>query len=566
MITIRHNHEDGTLVEGTSKGDGVYELIGPRTAARFRYFPSIHMIGIAQSRDHLAKRWQIEQARKALEAAGFDVTVEIDDTPRDVVQVKADRAAHLEDRYDALTAKAERRSAEAESRFAAADHYAERFAGGQPILVGHHSERGARVAQKRIDQNMRAGCDAVRKAEHTARAASVVGLEDARRERPDVIIRRIAKHEAELRKIVHNIDGTRPANDWRGAYYAPERTPASGEWLEQLEAARTYTQAQLDADRAALTAAEQAGYKCHSRETIHVGDKLAGRWQAGEVVRVNTKTVSVTTGYSWTQKVPYEDIRTVHCPHTGTDATVTMPAKPKRRPRPAVAVPAVPAERPAPVQVDARFEFFPTPAAVVAQMIDAARLEPGMTVLEPSAGAGAIAAPVHALGCQVDCVELSAELARRLGDDCYRQVVCANFLEYGPRDNPAGAEFYDRVIMNPPFARNADIAHVTHAAEFVRPGGMLVAVMSAGTEFRSDRATVAFRDLVAESGGSITALPDDAFKMSGTSVRTVLVTLPVAPKPAELENHPAELEQPAEPARVLEPAGMIAAYEPLTLF
>ena len=32
MITIRHTHEDGTLVYGTSKGDGVYELIGPRTA------------------------------------------------------------------------------------------------------------------------------------------------------------------------------------------------------------------------------------------------------------------------------------------------------------------------------------------------------------------------------------------------------------------------------------------------------------------------------------------------------------------------------------------------------
>ena len=26
-VTIRHTHEDGTLVYGTSKGDGVYELI-----------------------------------------------------------------------------------------------------------------------------------------------------------------------------------------------------------------------------------------------------------------------------------------------------------------------------------------------------------------------------------------------------------------------------------------------------------------------------------------------------------------------------------------------------------
>ena len=47
-----------------------------------------------------------------------------------------------------------------------------------------------------------------------------------------------------------------------------------------------------------------------------------------------------------------------------------------------------PAERPEPLRIDARFEFFPTPAAVVAQLIAAADLRPGLDVLEPSAGAG----------------------------------------------------------------------------------------------------------------------------------------------------------------------------------
>ena len=120
-ITITHTHADGTLIHGTSKGDGVYELIGPRTAARFRYFPSIRMIGIPQSRDHLAKRWQIDQAAKALRAAGHVVTVEIDDTPRDAGDVKADRAERLDDRYDRLSSKAERTAAEAAARHAAAD-------------------------------------------------------------------------------------------------------------------------------------------------------------------------------------------------------------------------------------------------------------------------------------------------------------------------------------------------------------------------------------------------------------------------------------------------------------
>jgi predicted RNA methylase len=185
-----------------------------------------------------------------------------------------------------------------------------------------------------------------------------------------------------------------------------------------------------------------------------------------------------------------------------------------------------PAERPAPVVVDARTEYFPTPPAVVERMIDAAGLEQGMTVLEPSAGMGAIAGPVHELGCLVDCVELSADLAGVLGEGCYRQVIRADFLEYGPRDNPAGAEYYDRVMMNPPFSGQADIKHVTHAHGFLKPGGLVVAVMAAGVEFRQDKAAETFRKLVAGHGGRIERLPGDAFEGSGANVRTVLVTIP----------------------------------------
>ncbi len=84
---------------------------------------------------------------------------------------------------------------------------------------------------------------------------------------------------------------------------------------------------------------------------------------------------------------------------------------------------------------------------------------------------------------------------------------------------------YDRVIMNPPFADKADIAHIRHALGFLRPGGILVSVMSAGVQFREDRTTAAFRELVTSSGGEITALPDGSFAESGTDVRTVLVTI-----------------------------------------
>lgn len=520
---IRHTHEDGTLVYGTSKGDGTAEIL---KAHRFRWFPSIKLWGIAQSRDHLAKRWQIQSAAEALRKAGFTVRVEIDDTPRDVTEVKADRAGRLDARYERLTAKAERSAAEGEARSARANQIAERFAGGQPILVGHHSERGARADQKRIDQNDQAAHEAFGKAERAAEAAAVVGKADAYRERPAVIIRRIAKTEAELRQTDHYINGTRPANDWRGAY-GSDRKPASGDWLESLTARKTFLEHQIAADRAALAEHETSGYVLLTRDSVHVGDTVtSAHWwdKPAKVVRVNAKTVSVETEYTWTHKLPYEDIKSVQCPHEDTAVTVTAPKRPAARPKPAPVTVTRPPEREAPVTVDGSTEFFPTPAAVVERMIDAADLEADMTVLEPSAGLGAIASRVAPLVASVECIERNGQLASRLraaaawpGD-----VLCADFLEV-----PA-APAYDRVMMNPPFGRQADIRHVTHALGFVKPGGMVVAVMSAGVEFRQDKTTEAFRKLVADCGGWIERLPDDSFEASGTSVRTVMAVIPAS--------------------------------------
>jgi predicted RNA methylase len=171
--------------------------------------------------------------------------------------------------------------------------------------------------------------------------------------------------------------------------------------------------------------------------------------------------------------------------------------------------------------------WFPTPAPVVARLIMLADLEPRMEVLEPSAGEGAIAKPAASWGCTVDCIELNpkrADVLRAAG--FARWVANCDFLTVTP--HPA----YDRVLMNPPFAGKADIAHVRHALKFLRPGGLLVAVMGAGVSFRDDRATAGFRDLVGQASGEMIRLPGGSFRESGTGVGTVLVTIPV---PAEAE-------------------------------
>lgn len=166
--------------------------------------------------------------------------------------------------------------------------------------------------------------------------------------------------------------------------------------------------------------------------------------------------------------------------------------------------------------------YFPTPTPVVQQLIDLARIEPGMRVLEPSAGRGAIAFAAADAGALVDCVELQDVHAEAIRDAHHPDVtvLVADFLTTSPQ--PA----YDRVVMNPPFARQADIAHVDHAWKALRPGGLLVAVMSQGVTFRQTQAAVAFRARVEELGGELLPLPDGAFRESGTGVRAVIAVLP----------------------------------------
>lgn len=173
------------------------------------------------------------------------------------------------------------------------------------------------------------------------------------------------------------------------------------------------------------------------------------------------------------------------------------------------------------ITVPQDFGFFPTPAPVVERLIELADITPGMTALEPSAGTGNIVAGLHAAGAVVDAIELlDKNIAALKSQGLATLIGTGDFLE-----TPA-QPLYDRVVMNPPFERQADIKHVAHALRFIKPGGLLVSVMSASVTFRDNKLTADFRALIRERGGDIEALPEGSFKSSGTGVNTVIVTIP----------------------------------------
>ena len=168
------------------------------------------------------------------------------------------------------------------------------------------------------------------------------------------------------------------------------------------------------------------------------------------------------------------------------------------------------------------FNYFPSPIIVVDRLMELAGINPGMCVLEPSAGRGAISRACSNSGAVVDCYELMRENYEALAALNIPRTACihADFLTIQPHPH------YDRVVMNPPFAKQQDVKHVLHALKFLQHDGLLVSVMSAGVSFRDNKLTQEFRAMIEDRGGNIEQLPDGAFKESGTMVRTVIVKIP----------------------------------------
>jgi phospholipid N-methyltransferase len=173
-------------------------------------------------------------------------------------------------------------------------------------------------------------------------------------------------------------------------------------------------------------------------------------------------------------------------------------------------------------------DFFPTPESLAGDIAEMADIEPGMKVLEPSAGNGLLADAAKEKGASVDVVEMGGQL-REILQEKGHNLVGNDFLEYSPKAD------YDRVIMNPPFSNDQDIAHVEHAYKMLKPGGKLVAITSSMAGDRSNKTNKSFKEWLDSLDAEQQQLPANAFKSSlnPTGVNTKAIVLE---KPAESIN------------------------------
>ncbi len=162
-------------------------------------------------------------------------------------------------------------------------------------------------------------------------------------------------------------------------------------------------------------------------------------------------------------------------------------------------------------------QYYPTPQAVVERIMrDLYGLE-GQRVLEPSCGCGRFLDALRKEGASVLGIEVDPVRAGVCRDKGHN-VLIANFLETVPTGD------YDRVVMNPPFYGKHYAKHVRHALKFLKPGGILTAILPITARY--DHGLL--DDLLNTQGRYSqpwSDLPVGSFSESGTNINTTVLTI-----------------------------------------
>lgn len=152
-------------------------------------------------------------------------------------------------------------------------------------------------------------------------------------------------------------------------------------------------------------------------------------------------------------------------------------------------------------------QFFQTPEALADRVVDIAEIGEKHSVLEPSAGHGAICKflPKERL----TCIELAYFNCRVLQKKGYSPIQ-ADFLQW-----ESDLKF-DRVILNPPYSKNRALDHLKKARQHLANDGRLVAILPASMKEKEF-----FPGLTHEWSEVLS----NEFRESGTGVNVVILTL-----------------------------------------
>ncbi|WP_225846922.1 DUF3560 domain-containing protein [Streptomyces sp. HPF1205] len=288
-ITITHTRAEGTLLDGSSKGDGVYQLVAPHG---FRYSRSIG-IYLRHSRDKRADTWRIGRAQAALEAAGHAVTLDIDETTRrSFAEAEAERYERADRRAEWYNDAAGRKQASSDAKWETGRRIGHVLQ-GEPIKIGHHSEGRHRRDLERMHRLDGQAIAEQKTADYFQRRAEAPAAYEKHRKDPRVTLRRLERLGARRRDVERQLERTVDA-----AVRAAERgEPVPPEALVDRLARLDFDHLDLCDEIAhwqdLVAKAKAEGVKLWGPQDFVPGDFVLyiGSWL--EVRRVNPKSLSV---------------------------------------------------------------------------------------------------------------------------------------------------------------------------------------------------------------------------------------------------------------------------------
>lgn len=176
------------------------------------------------------------------------------------------------------------------------------------------------------------------------------------------------------------------------------------------------------------------------------------------------------------------------------------------------------------------YQFFATPSSLADHIVQLAHIRDGDTILEPSAGQGAILEAINGVTDIVpDCIELMET----------NRIILNQRFRVGLKGRLIGQEFdhdfmkapilqYSKIIANPPFTKNQDIDHIQKMWDCLKPNGTIVCIMSNSWITGSQRKQVEFRAWLHRMGTTetmIASIPSGTFEESGTMVGGTIVII-----------------------------------------
>jgi ferredoxin-thioredoxin reductase catalytic subunit len=329
-LSITHTQAEGTVVEGDPRPH--HKALKD---AGFKWSRNIGTEGawyLPGSRFKAPKRHLINQATTGLQAAGLEVTVDLDERPVDPAEREEFLAASATERAERLAARAAKLRAQASAGLQQAEDMASIIPLGQPVLTDHYSAKRDVKYRVKVRRKMDKAVETHREAKETERKADAAVANQAHREDLGTTLRRIDGLEAEQRDIGRKLtpcvtSGKKMRPEAAGAVITcpacfrdqtvgedlafPPHGAATGEYAEQLTSRAVEIDAELAYWRGHVEGLEAEGAKIWGPADFEPGDRVNN---GCTVVRVNKKSLTVRHDVfpgGHTNTLPYNKVKSV---------------------------------------------------------------------------------------------------------------------------------------------------------------------------------------------------------------------------------------------------------------